>query len=68
MSALPRTGQEVVHRIDSQTVVLASSEVMSEVEDQSVDLFMTSPPYWNLKTMAIPIRSEPRITRPTWTV
>jgi DNA modification methylase len=34
---------------DQQSVFFASSERMDFVENQSVDLIVTSPPYWNLK-------------------
>lgn len=35
--------------IDGQRVFFGSSERMTGVPDGSIDLFMTSPPYWNLK-------------------
>lgn len=36
-------------KIDNQVVYFKSSENMSEVDDKTVTLTMTSPPYWNLK-------------------
>lgn len=35
--------------VDRQTTYFQSSEDMSVLEDGSVQLFITSPPYWNLK-------------------
>ena len=35
--------------VDGQTVYFASSEDLSFLPSESVDFFMTSPPYWNLK-------------------
>jgi modification methylase len=35
--------------IDNQMVIFDTSENMLDVMDGSVDLFVTSPPYWNLK-------------------
>ena len=35
--------------VDKQHVIIGTSEDMSEVENGSVRLFVTSPPYWNLK-------------------
>lgn len=35
--------------VEGQTVIIGSSEDMYEVPDRSVDFFVTSPPYWNLK-------------------
>jgi len=40
--------------IDNQTVIFDTSEDMSDVADGSVDLFVTSPPYWNLKDYGDP--------------
>lgn len=40
--------------IDNQTVIFDTSEDMLDVEDLSVDLFVTSPPYWNLKDYGDP--------------
>lgn len=40
--------------ISGQTVVFGSSEDMSAVPDKSVDFFITSPPYWNLKNYGDP--------------
>lgn len=36
-------------QVQGQTVSFSSSEDMSSLEDGSVDFFITSPPYWNLK-------------------
>lgn len=36
-------------RIGEQRIVFGTSEDMRAVEDHSVDFFITSPPYWNLK-------------------
>lgn len=36
-------------RVDGQTVHFTSAEDLSFLEPESVDFFVTSPPYWNLK-------------------
>jgi DNA modification methylase len=36
-------------KIGQQTIYIGSSEDMSGVSESSVNLFVTSPPYWNLK-------------------
>ena len=36
-------------KIAEQTVHFDSSESLTDIADESVDFFMTSPPYWNLK-------------------
>jgi DNA modification methylase len=36
-------------KIEEQTVYFATSEKMDKVRDESVDFFITSPPYWHLK-------------------
>jgi DNA modification methylase len=38
-----------IKKIGQQTVYINSSEDMSGVKESSVNLFVTSPPYWNLK-------------------
>ena len=38
-----------VHQVSDQTIVIGDSRRLSEVEDESVPFFITSPPYWNLK-------------------
>ena len=35
--------------IADQNVFFTSSEVMKDIKDNSIDLIITSPPYWNLK-------------------
>ena len=35
--------------VEGQRVYVGTSEEMTEVEDSTVTLFVTSPPYWNLK-------------------
>ena len=37
---------------DDFTLFIKSSKYMNELEDQSVQLIFTSPPYWNLRTFA----------------
>lgn len=37
------------HTLKNQTIYIADSKRMSALEDKSVDLIITSPPYWNLK-------------------
>lgn len=38
-----------VYRIDDATIYYKDAKKMSEVEDSSVNLIITSPPYWTLK-------------------
>lgn len=47
--------------VDSQTVYFASSEDLEFLPSESVDFFITSPPYWNLKNYGRPdeIGKEP---------
>lgn len=41
-------GHRHIH-IDSQELILGTSENMRCIPDKSIDLIITSPPYWNLK-------------------
>lgn len=41
-------------RVDGQVAYFGSSEQMSQVADRSVDFFITSPPYWDLKDYGHP--------------
>lgn len=45
--------------VDGQTVYFGTSEHMAEVADGSVGLFITSPPYWNLKDYGHPDQIGP---------
>ena len=49
MSTHGESGARTTMEVDGQTVHFGSSEQMSELADESVDFFITSPPYWNLK-------------------
>jgi DNA modification methylase len=54
-------------KLGDQTVFFQNSNKMSGTPDQSVDLFVTSPPYWNLKDYGGPegsIGLTPSLDRP----
>ena len=44
----------MIYRQSGQTIFNTTSENMEEVESDSVDFVMTSPPYWNLKDYGSP--------------
>lgn len=44
-------------RVEDQTVYFASSTDLSPVAEESIDFFVTSPPYWNLKDYGGPAGS-----------
>jgi DNA modification methylase len=43
------TAGRKIHRIANQTIIYGNSQSLREVEDDSVQLIVTSPPYWDLK-------------------
>lgn len=45
---------------DGQTVLFGSSEHLPDVRDESVNLVLTSPPYWNLKDYGHPDQIGPQ--------
>lgn len=40
--------------VNGQSIVFGTSEYMTDVQDNSVDFIITSPPYWNLKRYGHP--------------
>jgi DNA modification methylase len=43
------TAGRKIHRIANQTIIYGNSQSLREVDDDSVQLIVTSPPYWDLK-------------------
>lgn len=54
-----RKEETLTIKIADQTVLFGSSEEMSAIPDRSVDFFITSPPYWNLKNYGDPRQIGP---------